>query len=535
MRIADHIKSIDNYILNNLQTTKESLHDWETNRYLMDGRTVTKFWDEVEKAPAIRIIGDYDVDGILASFIMAKSIKLVFKDKPVKVRLPRRFTEGYGINKTIVKEIYQTDEKGTLIITVDNGIAASSLLEELQQAGYPVIVTDHHELGANKIPDVEMVLDPSVPECASSFTGTYWCGAAVAYKLSEQMLSESNAKEMETYAGVATIADVVPLKEGNWGLVKKALNAFRRGESPQPLTAIISMLGKELNFTDTSTLSFYLCPTLNAPGRLYDTGASKVLSYLFTPTIDKAKWLLEINEQRKRLRDEQTERVIEAIYERNLEDKCPIWIDLPDLHEGIIGIIASNITEKFHVPAIILNERPDGTLKGSARTYGDINIFDYLLNCKANYIGIGGHEGAAGLTISREEYENAKLHQVLKPRKEEFNIFIEQTEIPELFDELKYFEPFGQGNPDPKFSTLIDINTDNARLVGTEKNHLIINKNSFKITHFHHEPNDLRNKNKFILSGTISGSNFKGIETPTLDGKEVLEYEQVENEVELWK
>lgn len=537
MKVQQHIEQIDSYILRNLNATKESLKKWESDRYLMDNRAVTRFWDEVEKAPAIRIVGDYDIDGICASYIMAYSCGHVYKKKPVKVRLPRRFSEGYGFNQTIADEIKEKDVPGTLIITVDNGITAGSLLEELEKDGYPVIITDHHEFN-RKIPNVTMVFDPKVKDCSEVFDGDYWCGAGVAYKLCEQMLDEESIKLISIYAGIATIGDCMPLVEGNWGLVRRMINLFHKEEVPPSLMCLINLLGQDPKFADTDTFGYYLGPAFNAAGRLYDTGASKVLSYLFSPSVEKAKEIVKINDERKKLRDEQTNLAIEAIYDRHLENNCPIWIDLPNLHEGIIGIIASEIVKKFNVPAIVLTEKEDGTLKGSARSIGDIHILNYLQNTGAEYLKIGGHAGAAGLSITKDEYNKAILSQIKVPTIEkETSIFISHDEIPDICNELKTFIPFGEGNPNPLLATVVDMDTDNVKMIGKDENHLMIkdsgDSGSYKITHFYHLPNDLLNKNKFVLEGTISESNFNGEEIPTFDAKDIKEYDLEEHDLSL--
>lgn len=536
MKIQHHINQLDSYILNNLNTTKESLKEWESGHYFMDSRTVTMFWDEIDKAPSVKIIGDYDTDGICASYIMAYSIGRVYKQKPIKIRLPRRFSEGYGFNQTIVDEIKEKDAPGTLIITVDNGITAGPLLEDLERSGFPVIVTDHHEFN-RKIPQVTMVLNPKVKGCNEAFDGDYWCGAGVAYKLCEQMLDNESQKLISIYAGIATIGDIMPLVHGNWGLVRNMIQIFQKEEAPPSLTCLINMLEQNPKYADTETFSYYLCPAFNASGRLYDNGASQILSYLFKPTVEKAKEIIKINNERKKIRDDQTAEVIQAIYDRHLENACPIWIDLPNLHEGIIGIIASEIVKKFNVPAIVLTEKENGILKGSARSIGDIHILNYLNNTGADYLKIGGHAGAAGLSITREEYSIAKLSQISKPQIEKSTVFsISHDEIPDICEELKTFIPFGEGNPNPILTTVVDMNTDNVKMIGKDQNHLMIKDQSdsgpYKITHFYHLPNSLVNKNKFILEGTISESNFNDEEIPTFDAKEIREYDLNEHELD---
>lgn len=532
-----HFEAVKDKVLGNFHIAEQDLSKWESDPYYMDNSTVIRFWDIIEKAPAVRIVGDYDVDGIMSSYILAKSIMSVCKNKPVKVRIPRRFSEGYGINRAIFDEILEKDPKGTLVITVDNGIACPELFEELESKGYPVIVTDHHQPGEHRLANVQMVLDPQIPGQEEIFNGNYWCGAGVALKLCEQYLDEETAKRMEVFAGVATIADVMDLKEGNWGLVKRMMNAFREERAPEQLSCLISMLKQDPKFVNEETFSYYLCPALNAPGRLYDTGASQVLSYLVSPTVEKAKWLISVNENRKELRDTQTSRVVEEIFTQGLENDCPIWVSVPQLHEGIIGIIAADVAQKFGVPTIVLTEKEDGTLKGSARSYGGINLFDYLNHCGAEFIKMGGHAEAAGMSILPSEMEKARLCQIPKPQPNTEivnSIYIDQQEIPDLYQESRIFEPFGKGNPKPVFSTLIDAKKDKVKMVGVEKNHMIVegttDSGAYKIMHFHHEPNELKNKEKFLLYGTLTNSVFDGQETPALDGDIAADYDEQEHE-----
>lgn len=537
MRNDLHVGAVKNKVLENLHVSESELSQWESDPYYMDNSTVIRFWDTIEKAPAVQIVGDYDVDGIMSSYILAKSIMQVCKNKPVKIRIPRRFSEGYGINRVIFDEILEKNPKGTLIITVDNGIAYPEIFEELESKGYPVIITDHHQPGEHKIANVQMVLDPQIPGQESIFHGNYWCGAGVALKLCEQYLDEDTARRMEVFAGVATIADVMDLREGNWGLVKRMLKAFREERAPEQLVCLLSMLKQTPQFVNEESFAFYLCPALNAPGRLYDNGASQVLSYLVNPTVEKAKWIIKANDDRKELRDKQTEKVIEAICLQGLENDCPIWVSVPDLHEGIIGIIASDVAQKFGVPTIVLTNKEDGSLKGSARSYGNINLFDYLLHCGAEFIKMGGHAEAAGMTILPSEMEKARLYQLPKPMQDaeiSDSIYIDQQEIPDLYKESRIFEPFGKGNPKLVFATLIDAKKDKIRMLGADKNHMIIegsaDSGAYKIMHFHHEPNDLKNKEKFLLYGTLTNSVFDGEETPSLDGDVATDYEEQEHE-----
>lgn len=521
------IETIKKIALTNLNANEYELNRWQHCPYLMDGLTVAKFWDLIEIAPAVRIIGDYDVDGVCATFIMIRAIQTVFPQKSIKARIPKRFSEGYGFNRAIADEIYQKDAKGTLIVTVDNGIAAGSLLEELEQNGYPVVVTDHHKLGKATLPNVRMVIDPKVD--SSPFTGDYWCGAAVAYKLAEQYISDEEVRiELESYATIATVADCVPLREGNWAMVRRVLNNFRMGKVPLQLSLLLEMLGQEIQFCNEETIGYYLAPAINSLGRLNDNGGTQALSYLLTPELSKAKYIVNTNTTRKSLRDTQYNMVLSYIDENGLKDANPIWVVLPNLHLGIVGILAGKVAENYGVPAIVLTETDDGMYKGSARSIKNVDILQYLIDCPVRYEKIGGHSGAAGLTISPEEYRKASVFtQSKRDNPEREYLVVSEDDIPAVCDELSKYSPFGEGNPMQEFAVEVSMTDSRVCMVGSEKEHLIMmsneGENSWKITHFHHIPNDLDNPNEFLIVGNIMKTAFGGVEVPTLNGTSVID------------
>lgn len=500
---------------------------WRKEEYLADGNTVSRFWDLVEESTAVRIVGDYDVDGICASYIMATSIKNVFPDKKIKIRIPRRFSEGYGINQSIVDEIKTKDEPGTLIVTVDNGISAGDKLIALEKAGYKVAITDHHVFTGKKLPSVSFILDPSLEGHDILCAGNYWCGAGVALKIAEQYVDDSTKSAIEVFAGIATIADCVSLKKGNWALVRKAINRIRRKQAPPQILMLLAALNQDAGFCDEDMIGYYLGPALNAPGRLHDNGGAIVLKYLLAPSTIGAMEIAKINDERKALRDEQYQKIVDIINENGYENDSPIWVEASGLHEGIVGILAGKLVEDYKVPAIVLTELENGMLKGSSRTIADVNILEYLLNCGANFVALGGHAGAAGMTMKKSEFDIGREFQIDKRASDEKvnYIYISSSEIPEALEELSKFTPFGMGNPAPQFAIFVDFSTDDARLVGEKSNHLIVVDGNldWKATHFYHVPNDLENKEKFYIGGTISEQAFNNVGTPTLNGKEVFD------------
>lgn len=515
-----------------LGVTDEQLKEWETEDYPADGREVSRFWEFIKNAPAVRVVGDYDCDGICASHIMSTAIKNVFPEKRVSVRIPRRFSEGYGINQVIAEEIKETMPKGSVIITVDNGIAAAPILEDLKESGYTVLMTDHHELREGcQIPRVDMTIDPAVTELPNPMIGRYWCGAAVAYKLCEAVVSEELAAELSVYAGLATVADCMELKEGNWGLVRKSIQAFRNQSAPKALCDLLIMMKQDPNFCNEDHFGFYLGPAFNAPGRLLDKGANEVLSYLANPTEEKCEAIIALNNDRKRIRDEEYAIAVAEIERTGQKDSCPIWLAIPGLHEGIVGILAGKIAEEYKRPAIVTTTTETGLLKGSARSYGDFNIFEYLSSMPELFERMGGHKGAAGLSMTQENFEQAKKHQLSPDAFREnmtepgIRLSIRQWEIPGIDGVLKKFRPFGEGNLVPRFDIEVDMEKDGARFIGAEKNHLLIQdkQGRYKITHFNHKPNSLSEPSHFGMTGTISGSAYAGTETPAFNGEEVFD------------
>ena len=430
------------------------------------------------------------------------------------------------------------------MITVDNGIAAGPVLKELKDAGYVVLVTDHHSARKGvALPETDMLIDPAVASLDNPFIGNYWCGAGVAFKLAEPFLSKEKAEELSVYAGLATVADCMNLVEGNWGLVRHAIQLFREKKAPKPLCDLLVGMGQDPNFCNEDHFGFYLGPAFNAPGRLLDKGASEVLKYLWHPTEEGCARLVELNNERKRIRDEEF-----AILDKYLEDTgrtnaCPIWAAFPGLHEGIVGILAGKVSEKYEKPALVLTDThiPD-VYKGSGRSYGKFNIFGFLSDMpKETFLKMGGHAGACGLSMTLDNIRIAEKVQVdpLKLQAEvgEDNLRyqIVKDKIPAIEKVLSDFRPFGQGNPAPEFEMAVDMQRDKPFMspVKNEKGqkdpklgaHLFMTdkEKKYKVTHFRHIPNNLVDQNKFELVGHIIGSAFGGEEIPTFNAEEAVD------------
>lgn len=539
--MTKHQKELEDMLLGQLKTTKEDLTFWANDLYLMDSQTVYRFWQYIEHAPAVAIVGDYDCDGICSSYILSASIKERFPGKRVSVRIPKRKAEGYGINQAIIDEFkngIHTEKKtkerlpeGSLIITVDNGIAAAPLLEQMRAEGFTVIMTDHHELGKNRIPKVDMVLDPAVDGICDAFNGRYWCGAGVAYKLCEQVIPQALADELSVYAGLATVADCMPLTEGNWGLVKRAIKSFREKTSPQPLNQLLLGMRQQPEYANAETFGFYLGPAFNAAGRLSDEGPNLILRYLFNPSQELCDRIIAFNDTRKRIRDAEYELVKKEIERTSQQNACPIWVAVPGLHEGIVGILAGKITEDYGVPAVVLTESEENpsVLKGSARSVPGISIFQFLVEHSDLFTKFGGHDGAAGLSMVKENFEKAQKAQIPNNiaayAQTPHYMEIAHEEIPILLPIVEECAPYGEGNPTPQFLIDVDMVSDNAEMFGQDKNHLKIDHTAdgYRIIHFFHNPNMLNDKQTFGLLGTISLDGFRGNSFASFNASEAID------------
>lgn len=524
MRNEEHVRALEKALHKQLGTTDEILKLWEEKDYPADSGVSSKLWKYIEGAKYIRIIGDYDADGICASHILSKSIKSVFPDKKVSVRIPRRFSEGYGMNMAIADEIIEEmDKDNSLIITVDNGIKAKEPLEKLKKLGYKVIITDHHSLDEkDEIPNVDMCIDPAVDALPNPLEGNYWCGAAVAYKLCEQFLDEPLSHDLKIYAAIATKADCMPLREGNWGLLRYAIKEIRKGNCPEALSKLLLSMNQATEVLDEETIGFYLGPAFNAPGRLMDRGAVEVLKYLNRPTDEERDNLIALNDKRKELKKEEYERIVKHLKDTGGINMCPIWVSLPGLHEGIVGILAGELVKEFHKPAIVLTnaENNPDEIKGSARSYGDFDMFEYLSKMSTYLTGFGGHKGAAGLRLKSENFDKVRSFQIdeslLTNTEEILHIMINKEEIPSMCKIVNKFRPFGEGNLAPVFETDIDLNKDGARFSKDGKHVFIDNpKENYKITYFNYC--DKEKAEKFGAFGHISENYFANRITPMLN------------------
>ena len=433
----------------------------------------------------IRVIGDYDIDGVNATYILLEGLERLGAD--VDSDIPDRISDGYGLNRHLVERAYEAGVD--TLITCDNGIAAADEIAYGKEMGMTVIVTDHHEVPFDeqdgekryRIPPADAVMDPKQPDCLYPFKGL--CGAAVAYKMMEA-LWESMGKDsadlddlIENVA-IATIGDVMDLDDENRIFVKEGLQMLRRTKNPG-LKALIECTGIDKNSLNSYHIGFVLGPCINASGRL-DT-AKRALELLRAGTQKEADILAgdlkALNDSRKDMTEEAVKQAEEQVETTTISKDKVLVVYLPDCHESLVGIVAGRIRENYYKPVFVLTDAEEG-VKGSGRSIDGYHMYEELNKCKELLTKFGGHRLAAGLSLPKEnvgkfrEMLNKNCTLTEEEMKEKVTIDMEMpfgcvTEG--LVKELELLEPFGKGNTKPVFAAR-DVTLLGARILGKNRN-----------------------------------------------------------------
>ena len=432
--------------------------------------------EKIAEKKKIRVIGDYDIDGVNATCILYKG--LIRCGAEADVEIPDRMKDGYGLNKNLIQYAYE--EGIDTILTCDNGIAAVDEIAEAKRLGMTVLITDHHEL-QERIPAADAIVNPKQPECTYPYKSL--CGAAVAYKLMICLYELCGIPVEETdafieFAAIATVGDVMDLTGENRILVKEGLKMINQ-TSNLGLKALIRANGLEDAQISSYHIGFVLGPCINASGRL-DT-AKRALELLLAEddavAEDLAYTLKELNDERKDMTQQGVAQAIELIEEGVLKEDKVLVVYLPDCHESLAGIIAGRIRERYHKPVFVLTDAADG-LKGSGRSIEAYNMFAEMSKCAELFTKFGGHPMAAGLSLPRENME--AFHKKIN----ENSVLTEDDFIPKvtidvpmpisyiterLVEELGLLEPFGKGNTKPLFAEK-SLNILSARILGKNRN-----------------------------------------------------------------
>lgn len=473
-----------------LNGTIEDLH---APRLLYDMEKAVAFMlSKIRENAPIRIIGDYDIDGICSAYILLRGLKAC--SAKADTVIPHRIKDGYGLNDTLIEDAHR-DGIDT-IITCDNGIAAAPQIAYAKELGINVIVTDHHEVpyevmedGSRKelLPPAEAVIDPKQERCKYPFDGI--CGAVVAYKFVQVLLEEYEKEngsiqreellqELLEFAAFATVGDVMELLDENRILVKYGLKQMIRTKNPG-LRALIEVNGMQGKTLSAYHIGFVLGPCLNATGRL-DT-AAKALQMLncedFGEAVTIAGELKELNDSRKEMTRQGTEAAVAMIEEGGLCEDKVLVIYLPDCHESLAGIIAGRIKEKYHKPVFVLTKAEEG-VKGSGRSIETYHMYEQMSLCKHLFTRYGGHKMAAGLSMSAENIEEFRntLNRNCQLSDEDFiEKIVIDVPMPlsyirmDFVRQLQTLEPFGNGNPKPVFAQK-NVYIRQGRLLGKNEN-----------------------------------------------------------------
>lgn len=456
-------------------------------------KAVSIILQKVKEGAAIRIIGDYDVDGICAAYILLRGITAL-GGKADRV-IPHRIRDGYGLNEGLIEEAGK-DGVDT-IITCDNGIAAAPQTAFAKELGMTVVITDHHEVPFEEteggkhylLPEADAIVDPKQPGCEYPFPQI--CGAVVAYKLLQALFEsawkgtereekgQAVLEELLPFAALATVCDVMELRDENRILVKAGLKAMETTGNPglKALLEVNGIAGKELT---PYHAGFIIGPCLNATGRL-DTAVRALQLFEekeWKEAVTIAADLKSLNDSRKIMTEEGVERAIRQVEEGGLRDDPVLVVYLPDCHESLAGIIAGKLKEKFWKPAFVLTDGEEG-IKGSGRSIEAYSMYEELTKCKELFSRFGGHKMAAGLSLAKgrdAESFRRMINQNCTLSQEDFEQVV-HIDVPmplsyadkTFIKELALLEPFGVGNPKPLFAQK-NVSLIQGRIIGKNKN-----------------------------------------------------------------
>lgn len=462
----------------------QGLYDASLMKDIEKGTLIIK--KKIEDGKKIRIIGDYDVDGVISTYILYKGLTRC--GAKVDYVIPHRIYDGYGINNNIIETA--KEEGIDTIITCDNGISAIDQIKLAKELGVTVIITDHHDVPfvederSNRkqvLPEADAVIDMKQSDCNYPFK--LLCGAAVAFKFIQVLYQQMNIPQSEEadfyeFLAIATVCDVVDLTGENRILVKNGLKAIYNSKN-LGLNALMQqtgILGKDIGVYH---LGFIIGPCINASGRL--DCAIKGLELLLSDNKEQAEQmaqeLYELNTERKNMTLAGVEEAVATIENSDIKNDRVLVVYKPDIHESIAGIIAGKIREKYNAPTFILTDS-ENCVKGSGRSIEAYNMFEELQKCKELLTRFGGHPLAAGFSLNLDNVETlrAQLNNYSALSDEDLipKVYID-ARMPvdkislEIAEDLKVLEPYGKGNSKPLFADK-NISVHRATVLGTNKN-----------------------------------------------------------------
>lgn len=461
----------------------EGLHDPEQMHDMK--KAVSIITDKIRERKEIRIIGDYDIDGVSATYILLKGLRRVGACASVKI--PDRMKDGYGINENLIR---QAKEDGVdTILTCDNGIAAIDAIAYAKKEGMTVVVTDHHDIPFEETDEgrrylksnADAIVNPHQPECTYPYK--MLCGAAIAWKFIQVLykahgIPEEEADEFLENAAFATVGDVVDLTGENRLIVRLGLEKLHHTKSPG-MRALILQNNLRPEEIKSYHIGFVLGPCINASGRL-DT-AKRSLELLLSEDEKTAAAcasdLIALNDSRKDMTQKGVEAACAKIGAEGTDRQKVMIIYLPDCHESLAGIIAGRIRERYNHPVFVLTDAEDG-VKGSGRSIEAYSMYEEMTKCKDLFLKFGGHPMAAGLSLPKENVpefirrmnENCALTDADFVPVVNIDVAMPLSYVTErLIGQLDLLEPFGKENTKPVFAAR-NIRVHSARVVGKHAN-----------------------------------------------------------------
>ena len=473
-------EEIDQYLHGKLS----SMHSWK----ILGGieRVLEILEEKIKEKKKIRIIGDYDIDGVCSTYILLQGLKRA--GAVVDVDIPDRMKDGYGISMDLI-DLAREAQVDT-ILTCDNGISAIDQIAYAKSLGMTVLVTDHHEIPYEEqedgsirtfLPTADGIVNPKQEDCPYPFKGI--CGAMVAFKvicgLYEQMgIPAKETEEFIEFAAIATVGDVMDLKDENRILVREGLIRIQNTEN-EGLKALLRVNNLEDRPISAYHIGFIIGPCMNASGRL--STAKRALNLLLTRDPKEASILAEdlkaLNDSRKDMTAKGVEQAVQLVENTDLKNDRVLVIYLPDCHESLAGIIAGRIREHYTRPVFVLTKAEEG-VKGSGRSIESYHMFQELVKCRELLTKFGGHPMAAGLSLTEENIgafrqrlnENCTLtaEDMVEKIVIDVPMPMSYVTIP-LIRQISQLEPFGKGNTKPVFAQK-NLRISNARVFGKNRN-----------------------------------------------------------------
>ena len=462
------------------------INDLYDPHLLKDGELLVDILAEkISEKKQIRVIGDYDIDGVMATFVLKTALDRCGAN--VTIQIPDRIHDGYGLNQNLIAKAYE-DGVDT-ILTCDNGIAAIEEIAYAKSLGMTILVTDHHEIPYEETNGVRIykksvadaIVNPHQKECAYPYK--YLCGAAVAWKvvclLYERMgIPFTEAEELLENVAFATVGDIMPLTDENRILVKEGIKRIHKTQNVG-MKALIAQCGLQPEQIDAFHFGFVLGPCINASGRLDTAKRSLELFFQTNPAfaMQIANELVVLNEERKEMTKEGTDAAVRFCEEKDCEKDDVLVIYLPEIHESIAGIIAGRIREKYYKPTFVLTKAEDG-VKGSGRSTEEYSMYEEMCKCQELFTKFGGHPMAAGLSLPEEnvslfrEKINAlsTLSEADKRQKVRIDVPMPMDYATlELVQEFSILAPFGKDNTKPVFADKL-IHIKRMSVMGKNRN-----------------------------------------------------------------